>query len=181
MGLFFYRDILYSYHLKSAVSSASHFHKVRDALSRREWKIGSRHPLKSMRRKIGRTISRSIISAGDIIKPLGPPSDELTDDALVVLPTRHRIQNSSMGGRDEMARLPSESLLSTSFPSSYSSLPPSRLVPPRATTALSTSQRQFAIHLSEAWAYLPAKSSPKKDGEVVLPLPSIYLICTMFV
>lgn len=33
-----------------------------------------RRPLKSVRWKIGRTISRSIISAGDIIKPLGPPS-----------------------------------------------------------------------------------------------------------
>jgi len=105
-------------------------------------------------------------------------SVRLTDDALVVLPARHRIQNSSVGGRDEMARLPSESLLSTSFPSSYSSLPPSRLVPLRATTALSTSQRQFAIHLSEAWAYLPAKSSPKENGGFSA---NAFDICTMFV
>lgn len=89
----------------------------------------------------------------------------LTDDALVALPTRHRIQNSSVGGRDEMVRLPSERLLSISFPSSCSSPPPLRLVPSRATTALSTLQRQFTIHLSEARAHLPAKSFPNKGDE----------------
>lgn len=118
--------------LKSAASSASRLRKVRDALSRQDGKSVPRRSLKFMRWKIGRTISRSIIFAGDIIKPLGPPSSSPMTLSLHYR-HHHRIQNFKVGGRDEMARLPSESLLSISFPSSCSSIPPSRLAPHRAT------------------------------------------------
>lgn len=93
----------------------------------------------------------------------------LADDALAAQPTRHRTRNSSVGGRDEMAGLPPKSSFSPR-PHPYPLLLRHRDSRPLslATAALSTSQRQFAIHLrTRATSRLisPQKVSPKEGGE----------------